>query len=571
MRQQRGIQRREFLRSSNAVVLATTLSRMTPGRSLRERIRSSVSDPKFAITLRDPRARALASSAIDAAKSAGAHYADVRLTNTVTQYVSTNVTDPTGRTVQLGMSVRALVNGYWGWVATPILSTAEAVRLARLATQFARLSASRGDARPVDLGTIPVIANGEWQTPVKYDPFELDILDIYHWLYGLGGELADLGASRHAPASIAWNGEDRQSGCSVSFTKQERRFASTEGADLLQTVITTAPQVSVQFGNPLGGAAIPYFNTPVQGGWEHVTETPIVDLIVKEMDRLDETPPLVPKPMDIGRYDCVFSATWMAQILSRTLAPAIELDRVLGYEANATGSSYLGADPLTLLGTPVASPLVTITAERSNPKGLATAKWDDEGVATQDFTLVQQGTLVGAPTTREQASWITPWMNKHNQPVQSRGCLSAPSALEEPMQHLPNLVLHPGKESADEESLIRDVEHGLHFSANVGARFIRVDWQGSDVYILPVVATEIRHGKATTFPPLTMGLLFRANEFWKNIQALGGSSSAVYTTFNGTEPFTSTKGDPVQSVPYSIGAVPARVNRLAFIDPTRKA
>ena len=262
-----------------------------------------------------------------------------------------------------------------------------------------------------------------------------------------------------------------------------------------------------------------------------------------------------------------------------TLAPALHPDRILGYEASATGTSYLGTDPLAVLGTPVAGSNVTITAERSNPIGIATVPWDDEGVVPTDVPLVTAGVLTNCPTTRESAGWVAPWLQQQGRLVQSFGCARAPTALEPPMLHTPNLVLHPGAGHADEASLVGDLEHGLHFTTlpggyTLGSFAPRVDWQCQDVYDMPVFATEIRRGKPVGVLSLSstpqMAMLFKSNEFWKNIEALGGPASAEYLSDNGFGEFGSYKGTPVQGMTQSVGAVPARVKQLAFINSTER-
>lgn len=567
------MQRREFVRASATASTGVALAFTTPRiRSSRRLTRSSSSaattaattalDPTSTTTLRDPRVRALALRTIDAARSAGAVYADVRLTNTMSRQMS-NAPHAPQETANLGLSVRALVNGYWGWAATPTLSTDEAVRVARLATQYATLSASRGKPRAVDLGTIPVVHDGDWMTPVKVDPFTLDVVDVYDWLVGIDRHLHDIAASRGAPASSAWiPRQDRKEGIMVlRFEKQERVFASTDGNLLTQTIIVTTPNFKLPYRNAVS-LAIPDFNTPVQAGWERVSETPLVDLFIKEMDKADAAPPPPPpKPAEVGRYDMVFSARAMAQFLSGTFGDATQLDRTLGYEANATGTSYLGPDPIKRLGGAVAAPLVTITADRSTPFGLATVKWDDEGVAPVDFPLVQQGMLMNYQTTREQAPWLAQWSQKQGQPVRSLGCAMAPTAQEITMQHTPNLMLHPGEGTADVETLIQDLEHGVL----IDGMSLQMDFQCLDGYCNALQATEIRAGKRVA-TLMGAGMLLRADTFWKDIQALGGASSTSY--LGG---FQSGKGEPAQYTEYSIGAVPARIKQLALINPLRKA
>lgn len=588
--------RRTFLQTNAVVTLGTTLSVALPRRPLLSRratLRKALPSTPPATTLRDPRVKAVALQAVDAARSAGAQYADVRMTNTVSWGIDgmpfvteAGIKGVPPQHVQLGLSVRALVNGYWGWAATPLLSVDEAVRVARLSTQFASATAARGKPRTVDLGKISVVQDGEWTTPVKIDPFTLDPLDMYEWMYGTGAELTDLVTTRGTPGlskSRAWIGTERPGFLfQAFFEKQERVFASTDGAFLTQTVITTLPALNIRYvprsGAPAGILTFyhRWFSQRVQAGFEWITEASLLELAREQMDIFNATPNYQPTPIDVGRYDCVFSAAWMAQLLNMTLAPAAQVDRVLGYEASATGTSYLGSDPLAILGTAVASPLVNITAERSTPIGMATARWDDEGVATQDFPLVKDGTLVNYPTTREQATWLAPWSEEHGQPIRSLGCARAPSALERPMQHTPNLMLHAGSGSATEASLVADLEHGLHFDTGVGGQFVTVDWQARNIYTYPTIALHIRHGKTVGYVPFgtsSKALMINTDQFWKHIETLGGPASAEYTSWNPSpklQGFTSEKGNPVQSVPCSIGAVPARVAQLPLVDPRQR-
>jgi TldD protein len=458
------------------------------------------------------------------------------------------------------MSVRALVNGYWGWAATPTLISPEAIRIGQLATQIATLSATRGKPRTVELRTIPVIRNGEWTTPVTTDPFTLPLVEVHDWLQALTGYVTELGTSRGQKASAGSGFGARSIG--VGFTKEERLFASTEGSITTQTVITTQPNIAFMYRNV--PTDIPYYNFAVQAGWERLANMPLHDLIRQAMDRVDAMlagPPLPVKPVEVGRYDLVLTADAMATILSDTLGPATELDRALGYEANMDGTSYLGPHPLNFLGTQVASPLVTVTADRSTRLGLATTKWDDEGIEPHDFTLIKSGTLVDYQTTREQAAWLESWYTKQGQPVRSHGCGAAPTALDVTMQHTPNLALQPGTTEQDVDDLVATLEHGLIIE-NLSNR---MDFQCLNGLGLLAGVTEVRKGKRIARIG-GAGLLFRAPEFWKDVQALGGPKSSHWIGGFGSQ-----KGNPRQSTPYSVAAVPAWVKEQAIIDPTRKA
>jgi TldD protein len=307
---------------------------------------------------------------------------------------------------------------------------------------------------------------------------------------------------------------------------------------------------------------LPELSIPVQAGWERITDVDVRELLRQAMDQIDDAlaHTLPVKPVEVGRYDLVLTADAMATLLSETLGPATELDRALGYEANAGGTSYLGPHPLTLLGTTIASPLVTVTADRSTPLALATIGWDDEGVAPAPFPLISKGVLVDYQTTREQAAWLAPWYQKEGLPIRSHGCASAPSALSVTMQHTPNLQLHPGSNAQDLDDLVAGLEHGLL----IEGLNVHMDFQCNSG-IATVGATEIRKGKRIARIQ-NAGLLFRSADFWKNVQAVGGPQSQHWTGGFGSD-----KGEPTQGTGYSIAAVPAAVKQQTIIDPTRKA
>lgn len=508
-------------------------------------------------TLRDPRVKALALTAVEAARSAGATYADVRLTYTRRrEFTSPALLDR----VDLGLSVRALVDGYWGWAATPYIAESEAPRVAQTAVALAKGSAASRQVRHVELGTVPVVADGVWTTPLRLDPFEVAWPQVNDWVQGIGTYIKDLGGQRGDPSA---GPQQTPYIVGVWCQRQERVFASTEGSYCTQTVTITAPNIGFHYQ----GEPVLLHITPAQTGYEYVTELPAHELIRQAMEYVDRWAQLPRRPLEIGRYDVIFGASAMATLVAKTFGIAAQVDRALGYEANAGGTSYLGPDPLTVLGTPVAAPLVTVTADRSTPKGLATVGWDDEGVVPEDFTMIKDGVLVDYQTTREQAQWLAPWYQKHGHPIRSHGCAAAPDALSIAMQHLPNLTLHPGKDPLGLEDLIASLDHGLlverlepFWDDNM------MDFQQLNGLGLPASIIEVRHGKRVAQIGGHPGLLFQSPELWRNVFVLGGAGSAERLYHQ-----RSIKGDPPQSVLHSVAAVPAVIKQLALIDATRRA
>jgi TldD protein len=411
----------------------------------------------------------------------------------------------------------------------------------------------------MDLGQSPVVHQGEWATPVKRDPFSVPLAEVVDWMMETGYYATDLGKSR-GDSDARWNLGGEPGQIDVRMQKQERVFASTEGSLCTQTVITIQPNVGCAYRKvPI---QLPEVSLPVQAGWERIADAHIPDQLQHAMEQVDDAlaHTLPVKPVEIGRYDLVLTADAMATLLAKTLGPATELDRALGYEANAGGTSYLGPHPLTLLGTTVASPLVTVTADRSTPLALATIGWDDEAVAPAPFPLITKGVLVDYQTTREQAAWLAPWYEKQGIPVRSHGCADAPSALSVTMQHTPNLQLHPGPDAQDLDDLVAGIEHGLL----IDGLNVHMDFQCNSG-IATLGATEVRKGKRVAHIK-NAGLLFRSADFWKSVIAVGGPQSQHWTGG-----FGSSKGEPGQATGYSIAAVPTVVKQQAIIDPKRKA
>jgi TldD protein len=264
----------------------------------------------------------------------------------------------------------------------------------------------------------------------------------------------------------------------------------------------------------------------------------------------------------------------MATLLDRTIGVATQLDRALGYEANAGGTSFLN-DPLGMLGTfQAGSSLVNITANRSTPGQLATVKWDDEGVVPQPFSLVENGVLMDFQTTREQAAWLAPYYQRKGQPVLSHGCAAAEDARCITMQHPPNLALAPSPRTATLDDIVANVSDGILITNG----FASADFQAR-AGLLRGELHEIKRGRLGR-PLIGGGILFDTLDLWRNMVAVGDVSTQ--TTIASTDyPFNAAfdrltgqypvKGEPPQRTSYSIQAVAATITKQALIDPRRKA
>jgi TldD protein len=538
---------------------------------------------------------ALAQRAVDAAMHAGATYADVRLTHTLTEAYGRGEFAVTSRqrlvpsvspfprlgqniitfggtgnslaefpqqvfgipTLVIGIGVRALVQGYWGFASSPVWTDAEAVRLGQKATLQAAQNAHAGEPRAVELGTVPIVRRGRWVQP-GIDPFSVPIdekLDVLRTMLELPAQ-----GDRFAKV-VNWG---------ARLWREERVFASSEGASYSQVRYRCFPsgiQVSIQGDEQRGeryqSSASWKSDVLTAHGWETFQDLDVDSLaehLLAQALQARDLEELPVKPVEIGKYDVVFDAPVTAHLVYHTLGVATELDRAMGYEANAGGTSYLGPDPFQYLGTEVASPLISVTADRTTPHALATAKWDDEGMPCGRFPLIERGILVDYQTTREQAAWLSTWYTKHGMPLQSHACAASETALECPIQMSPNVLLTPGREAIGVEDLIKDTARGVY----VPIASASVDQQVRNGFVQSQSVREIRNGKLGAVLK-GAGVLFRSLDFWKNVTALGGGQSAQFMQAG------ESKGEPTQQGLCNVQAVPMKVTGCAVIDVTRKA
>lgn len=499
--------------------------------------------PEPGMSIRDPYIKELALRAVEAARAAGAAYVDVRLTHT--QRIDTR----RGRGENLVVGVRSLVDGYWGFVGSRIWTPDEMARLGRESVAQARALAI-GLARDFDFAPAHIPVDEHWTMPVEIDPFEdVSIDEINDVMDGIRYFVEAYGKFRLEPGSpAAW------------FEVQDKAFASSEGAYCTQRLYRGEGQVSLvlrgrnrQLVRGLDTL------TPAGVGWELFKRQPIHENLRRLMDEMEEDFRRPLKPVEVGRYQVVCDALTIASLAGPTLGAATQLDRAFGYEANASGTSYLN-DPLRMVGSfEAGGPLLTLTANRSERGGAATVAWDDEGVRPDEFTLVREGVLQDFQTTRESATWLSDAYTKANREVRSRGCAAAPSAVEPPLTHTPNLRIAPGAEALDFDDLVAGIGEGLA----VKRMEVDIDFQGmnglgqGDVY-------EIKDGKIVGMIS-GAGFLFRAPELWKALETLGGEASLRRF---GME---SSKGEPEQTTYHSVTAPPAVFKEFTVIDPRRKA
>ena len=550
-----GHSRREFLKTASAVAI-TLASRQI---AVPELVAGQVAPPGVLPGIDvyphagESDLRELAARALEAAKTAGATYADVRFS--LNRLEDIRLFAPTSyshfRDYEFaGVGVRCLVEGAWGFASSTLWAPDEVARLAREAAAQARANA-RSRRRKIDIGPPPQPAVGEWKTPIVKDPFDVPLREkvevagafIEHAnRYNIGARNANVGA-----------------GLAMVWERNETTFASTDGAFFSQTIYRVSPSFSVGVVTPKGRAGRSSdLLQPVCGGFEVLSEARLVD----ELPRLVEEALLMAEAERItpDRYDVVVDGRLMAQLVAKTIGTAAELDRVLGYEANAGGTSYL-APPEEMLGKFQLGPeFLNVRANRSRPGGLATVRWDDEGVEPEEYDVIKDGVLVDYHTTRELAGELSEWYGRSGRPVRSHGCAASESGLSVNMLHPPNVEMLPGKEPNSLDDLVSGLKKGLVLCGGA----VTVDRQQLNGEINAEMVYEVRDGKRVKFIH-SAEALFRAPELWKSLKAIGGPGTEYWS---GAMVY---KGQPVQQCRFGAGAVPGYFEKVAVTDRMRKA
>src|SRR5690606_16947260 len=221
------MKRRDFLRHS--AVAAAGLPML--GRP--ELLHGILSPVATGPVVQDAARRDLAMRALEAARSAGADWADVRINTNRSQGISTRDRRVTGVSdnVTSGFGVRVLVGGTWGFAASGAVTADEVVRVARQAVAQAR--ANRAAQRePVRLAPAEVEPNGVWRSPIRIDPFDIPIEDKVEHLFGANEAALAVSGIRVATSNLR-------------FLREEKFYANTEGTITDQVVYQSYPTMSV--------------------------------------------------------------------------------------------------------------------------------------------------------------------------------------------------------------------------------------------------------------------------------------------------------------------------------------
>ena len=542
-----GSSRREFVRTTSVAAAAIAGLAAVPSAARAALLSPAPSTP---LAGDDPDVKALAHLALDAARSAGASYADVRIARNRTQSLFTRERRVQGLVDNetQGFGVRALVNGAWGFAASRELTREEVARVARQAAMQARAN-SATLVRPVVLAPVTPVTDGTWRTPIEIDPFTVSIEDKVGALLAANAEALKAGA--------------RFVNSSMFFLREEKTFASSDGSFIVQTIYRTQPRVTV---TAVSSDASDFQTrssnevAPMGRGYEHVRDAKLVENAPKWA--AEAVQKLSARPVDVGRYDLVLHPSHLWLTIHESVAHPTELDRALGFEANYAGTSFV-APPEKVLGKlRYGSSLMNIRGDREQPGSLSAVGWDDEGVKPESFDIIRNGVFVDYQTTREQAPYLADYYKASGRPVRSHGCSYAESWSDVQFQRMPNVSLLPGEKDLDWDDLIAATDRGI---AIIGDGSFSIDQQRYNAQFGGQLFYEIRGGKITGMLK-DVAYQMRTPDFWGALDMIGGKKS-----YHLGGAFNDAKGQPSQVNAVSHGCVPSRFRNINVINTGRKA
>lgn len=498
----------------------------------------------------------LADIALNTARSKGATYADIRIGRYLNQFIITreNRIQNIANTESFGVGIRVIANGSWGFAASNDVTSAGVAKTAERAVAVAKAN-SKIITEPVQLAPQQGYGEVSWKTPIVKSVFEVPIKEKVDLLLSVNGIAMQGGANFINSALLAVN--------------EQKYFASTDGSYIDQDIHRIYPTFNVTKIDKASGKfqTRQALSSPVGMGYEYLTPTPdnkVTGIVTRYKNRYDMledvknaaadvSQKIIAKSVEPGKYDLVLDPSHLWLTIHESVAHPTELDRVLGYEANFAGTSFLTLDKWKSGNFQFGSKQVNIVADKLQPGSLGAAGYDDEGVKCKEWDLIKEGVLVNYQAIRDQAHIIGL--------KESQGCCYSQSWADVQFQRMPNVSLRPGKTPLSVDDMIKNVQKGIYI---IGNGSFSIDQQRYNFQFGGQTFYEIKDGKIVG---MLKDVAYQANtrEFWNSCVAVADERD-----YRLGGAFNDGKGQPSQSNAVSHGSSTARFNGVNVINTARK-
>ena len=499
----------------------------------------------------------LADVALNAAKGLGASYADARIGRYLNQYVFTreDKVQNVVNTESFGIGIRVIADGTWGFASTNDVTEDGIKKATSQAVAIAKANA-KIQKEPVQLAPVEAFGEVSWKTPIKKDFKEVPVSQKVELLLDAN--------------SAAMNNGANFVNSSLFMVNEQKYFASTDGSYIDQDIHRIWPTFDVTAIDRTAGKfkSRSALSAPMGMGYEYLDGLESEKLVGpaglklyrNSYDIIEDATlaakqakeMLTAESVQPGKYDLVLEPNHLGLTIHESVGHPLELDRVLGYEANYAGTSFATLDKWKSGDFKYGSDKVNIVADKTQPHSLGAVGYDDEGVKTKKWDLIRNGILVNYEAIRDQVKIIDQ--------NESHGCCYAQSWNDVQFQRMPNVSLEPGKEKYSVEEMIKDVEKGIYIA---GRGSYSIDQQRYNFQFGGTVFYEIKDGKIVG---MLNDVAYQSNtqEFWNSCVKICDESD--YRLFGS---FFDGKGQPSQVSAVSHGSSTSRFKDVNVINTGR--
>ena len=438
----------------------------------------------------------VAASIIDDALSAAdghAEFADVRLIEAEEMRLYTQLGADSDERLEhnMGIGIRVLVDGTWGFAARPLQDSRDAANATKQALATARASA--GTSAPVHLAPM-CAASGRYETAVEIDPFSVSATTRQQLLSDI---LSNATRPPEVVAAVA----------GVNAKRQHRHVGNSEGSRQHQHFVETgAGLVANASGNDdVQRRSYPnsFHGNTAAAGWEYIST---LDLVNQAVRVGEEAVALLTAPTAPAGYaDVIIGSQQVSLQIHESSGHALELDRILGDEANYAGTSFI--TPADIGTLRYGSPAVTITSDPTIPGTRGSFAFDDEGTPARRTRLIDKGIVAATLSNRDAAG---------RSGQQLTGAARSDGWAYLPVCFATHVYLEPGEGSLDE--LLDRLGEGYFIDDN---RSWSIDNRRWNFQFGTEVAYEVKNGKrGRLLKDFSYGGI--TPEFWGSVEAVAG-------------------------------------------------
>lgn len=497
----------------------------------------------------------MADVALNAARAKGATYTDVRIGRYLNQFVITREDKVQNivNTETYGMGIRVVANGSWGFAAIDKMDNDSIAKAAELAVSIAKEN-SRLLIEPVQLAPQKGYGEVSWKAPIEKNSFEVPVKEKVDLLLGVN--------------DAAMKGGADYINSFLFMVNEQKYFASTDGSYIDQDIHRIWPTFFITKIDKETGKfeTRNSLSAPMGMGYEYLYARPqdkiqgVTTLYKGRYDMIEDAragaaqagEKLKAKSVEPGKYDLVLDPSHLWLTIHESAGHPTELDRVLGYEANFAGTSFLTLDKWESKKFNYGSKLVNIVADKTQPGSLGAVGYDDEGVQCGKWDIIKEGILVNYQTIRDQAHIL--------KLKASQGCCYADNWGSVQFQRMPNISLQPGTAPLSVNDMIKNVEKGIYI---VGDGSFSIDQQRYNFQFGGQLYYEIKDGKIAG---MLKDVAYQSNtqEFWNSCAAIADQNDY---RLGGS--FFDGKGQPGQVSAVSHGSSTTRFNGVNVINTGR--